>query len=58
MNRARITRAIRKSYVTARAAVAEARECRRFGDRIGFRAALETIQMCRRLNAERRAALS
>lgn len=57
MNSARIRRAIKSSYRIARAAIADARSGVRFGDTIGYHAALETVAYHRGLNRDRRQAL-
>jgi hypothetical protein len=57
MNSKRIERAIKRSYAAARSALAVGRDCKTTGDIIGYRAALETVAECRKLNAQRREAL-
>lgn len=56
-NEKRIQKAIRNSYAIAFGACMQARESLRHHDRLGYRAALETVQLHRRLNRDRRRAL-
>jgi hypothetical protein len=53
----RVQRAMAKSFDKARAATVEARECKAAGYTIGYRAALEVVAECRKLNSQRRRAL-
>ncbi len=55
LNERRIRKAIKASYAKARAAIADARESR---GEFFKKAALEVVQECRRLNADRRRALA
>lgn len=53
----RIRKAMRVSFKAAHAAVVEARESKAAGYSIGYRAALETVTMHRKLNSDRRRAI-
>lgn len=57
-NAKRIRKAMGKTFERAFDAVREARECKKYGDTVGFRAAMETVADCRKLNSDRRKALA
>lgn len=58
LNERRIRRAMKISYVAARAAVSAAREAAKYGNTLAYKAALEMVQYHRKLNRDRRLALA